>query len=103
MLTALLVLLLVLGTTGARANSTPGLVEQWYLKDVVSVADFSASFWNRGEEGPCTPVRQGGTWHRGGGPPSAGPRVLLPDPPALRAALGCLAGRCCPSRWTGER
>jgi hypothetical protein len=73
------------------------------LKDVVSVADFSASFWNRGEEGPCTPVRQGGTWHRGGGPPSAGPRVLLPDPPALRAALGCLAGRCCPSRWTGER
>jgi hypothetical protein len=31
MLTALLVLLLVLGTTGARANSTPGLVEQWYL------------------------------------------------------------------------
>jgi hypothetical protein len=51
MLTALLVLLLVLGTTGARANSTPGLVEQWYLKDVVSVADFWASFWNRGEEG----------------------------------------------------
>jgi hypothetical protein len=30
MLTALLVLLLVLGTTGARANSYPGLVEKWY-------------------------------------------------------------------------
>jgi hypothetical protein len=30
-LTALLVLLLVLGTTGARANSYPGLVEKWYF------------------------------------------------------------------------
>jgi hypothetical protein len=33
MLTALVVLLLVLGTSGARANSYPGLVEQWYFHD----------------------------------------------------------------------